>query len=167
MKKINKLTKISALVLANTVYFGYTSFASAADNCNPDSPLGKVFKCGGVFGGTISLQSIITLVFQIILVAAILWVVWNIVRAGITIAGAKEDAEARQNGLKSIINAAIGLVVCLSAFAIVNTITDQLGVDPTTEIGLPCTGKSGDITKAGTINNSGDCQTVDGETLVK
>jgi hypothetical protein len=95
--------------------------------------------------------------------------------AGIKIAGAKEDADKRKEGLKSIVNAAIGLVVAISAFAIVNTITSQFGQTKQGAIGLPCTGKdtvtvnqqNREITRVGRRTADGGCQYVnpDGTTV--
>lgn len=172
MKRNNKLTKlaISTLLIASTVAYG--SSVSAAPNCDPNSPLTQAFGgCGGVLGGTLDLKSIIALIFRFLLIGAILWVVWNIVRAGITIAGAKEDAEQRQNGLKSIVNAAIGLVVALSAFIITNTITNQLGTPiDASNVGTTCRGvvnvNGKEITKIGTLDSSdGQCKDVNGQVI--
>jgi membrane associated rhomboid family serine protease len=132
------VTSLSGSAFAQTTTTGSGSTATSAECAGA---LGKVFGCDGLIGGTINLQSIIAFVFRILLIAAILWVVYNIVMAGMKIAGAREDADKRKEGLKSVVNAAIGLVVSLSAFAITNTVAKQVGSEADiNRAGIPCTG---------------------------
>ena len=151
MTKTSKLNKLGGLALALGVAvttLGGSAFAqttnttgTGATDTECSSALGRVFGCDGLIGGTINLQSIIAFVFRILLIAAILWVVYNIVMAGMKIAGAREDADKRKEGLKSVVNAAIGLVVSLSAFAITNTVAKQVGSEADiSRAGIPCTG---------------------------
>mgnify|MGYP005849116041 CR=1 FL=1 len=133
MKQTNKLQKLFSLLLAVAItVMAYTALnVASAQTTNPkceETALGAAFGCSGLLtNGTIDPSSIITLVFRIILYAAVLWTVWNVVLAGIKIAGAKEDADKRKEGIQAVINAVIGLVVALLAFGIVTTVTRQIG----------------------------------------
>jgi len=167
MKSSNKLIMLAATAGTTFLSTAFINTASAA--CDPNSALGMAFGCDGIFSGEINLKSIIALIFRILVVAAILWVVYNMVVAGITIAGAKEDADKRKNGLKSIINACIGLVVCLSSYAITNTVQKQLGTDVDPSIGVPCTGTDANgLTSTGTVDpTDGECKDLDGNPLIR
>ncbi len=152
MNRVNKIAKLATSLGVGVVLFG-SRLAFAADTKAGDLGLGGTngaFGQNQIFGpeGTINPQAIVRLVFQVLLAAAILWVVYNIVLAGLKIAGAKDDAEKRKNGLKSIVNAAIGLVVALSAFAIVNTLKGSFN----TQEALPCLkdGAPGHVDSTGT-----------------
>jgi uncharacterized protein YacL len=65
---------------------------------------------------TASTETITTIAVQLLLAAMILLVVYRIVVAGIKIANAKEEADKRKEGFKSIANAGIGLVIVLSSY---------------------------------------------------
>jgi hypothetical protein len=138
MKNLKKITTAIATMAVGGVML--VPHASAQG-------LGLEAAFGGAGLSNLDFQSVITIVFQILLAAAILWVVYNIVLAGIKIAGAKEDADKRKEGLKSIVNAAIGLVVALSAFAIVQIVQRQLTGSSNAQLGTPCinrtSGKAG------------------------
>jgi hypothetical protein len=161
MKSINKLAKVIATA-------GATGLAMASSAFAADNGLSSVFPKNGILSNSLDLQSIVVLVFRILLAVAVLWVVYNIVLAGIKIAGAKDDADKRKNGLKSIVNAALGLVVALAAFAIVNTVQKQITGEPGggAAIGFPCryAGANGDVklgvkTAAGCTDENGGAQT--------
>lgn len=148
MKTQKKLSKVFNLILAAflavMVLTTTVSANSNAGECKETSGLGAAFGCGTILGkdGTISVTSIVTLVFRIILYAAILWTVWNVVLAGIKIAGAKEDADKRKEGIQAVINAVIGLVVALLAFGIVTTVVNQVGGGAVEVTTTPCTATS-------------------------
>lgn len=158
MSKTNKVFKfgVASLLVATSLM----SMASAQG-------LSDVFPKNGLLGDSLNINSIVVTGFKLILAIAVIWVVYNIVVAGIKIAGAKDDADKRKNGLKSIVNAAIGLVVALSAFAIVNTVQNQITGRVDTNINLPC---SYDIPNGGgvgtgiTTNERGtrECKSTDG-----
>jgi amino acid transporter len=118
MTSTNKAKKIFTLMstFAVTTVFAISSVSAAT--------VAEAF--GGSNLASLNLSELAATVFKILLAVAILWVVFNIVMAGIKIAGAKEDADKRKEGLKSIVNAAIGLVVALSAFLITNTVARQI-----------------------------------------
>lgn len=144
MKQTNKLQKLFSLLLAVAMtIMAYTAVNVANAQSIPceETALGAAFGCGGLLGGdgTINVESIVTLVFRIVLYAAVLWTVWNVVLAGIKIAGAKEDADKRKEGIQAVINAVIGLVVALLAFGIVTTVTRQIGANPINITTTPCT----------------------------
>jgi amino acid transporter len=149
MKSINKLAKVIATVGVTGMTMASSAFASSA--------VESVFPKNGILSDSLDVQSIIDLVFRILLAVAVLWVVYNIVLAGIKIAGAKDDADKRKNGLKSIINAALGLVVALAALPIVNTVQKQITGTPGAgaQVGLPCKYRSGDIIKIGVKTSAG------------
>jgi hypothetical protein len=141
MTKQKFLNKLFGLFVAVFMTFSVVTTVSVADA--QSNFLCAAFPCNGILGpnGSIDLVSIVTLVFRIILYAALLWTVWNIVLAGLKIAGAKEDADKRKEGIQAVINAVIGLVVALLAFGIVLTVTNTLNAGNVANItGIPCTG---------------------------
>lgn len=142
MSKQKTLNKIFNFILATSMAFMVFTAAGTAQAADcKDSTLGAVFGCEGIFdqSGGLNIPSIVQMVFNVILYAAILWTVWNVVLAGIKIAGAKEDADKRKEGIQSVINAIIGLVVALLAFGIVNTVTKNIGVTTLEVNSTPCT----------------------------
>lgn len=76
----------------------------------------------------------LALVFEVFLAIVILVVVFRIVMAGIGIAGAKEDAEKRMEGFKSLLNASIGLIIAISAFVVTVYLAGLLGQDSSTDL---------------------------------
>lgn len=157
MKNINKLAKVIAMTGATGLAMASTTFASS-------NGLSSVFPKDGLLGSSLDMQNVVNIGFRLLIAGVIAWVVYNIVLAGMKIAGAKDDPEKRKKGLQSIINASLGLIVALAAFAIVNTLTKQItGEPPTTAIGLPCKYKdsSGNIklgikTEDGCTDENGD-----------
>lgn len=142
MKTNKSLNKVFGVVLATSMTWAAIAAGSLVD-AQSTSVFCQAFPCNGILGpnGTIDINSIITLVFRIILYAAVLWTVWNVVLAGLKIAGAKEDADKRKEGIQAVINAVIGLVVALLAFGIVATVTNTLNAGNVIELsGVPCTG---------------------------
>lgn len=145
MKKINKIVKVLSVLGVSAMAMSTSAFAAGGTT----SGISSIFPTTGILSDSLDLQSIVVLVFRILLSVAVLWVVYNIVLAGIKIAGAKDDADKRKNGLKSIVNAAIGLVVALAAFAIVTTVQKQITGEAQGQLGLPCKYTAGGITQTG------------------
>lgn len=139
MEKINKHQKVFSFLLAVAFVVTVSTVSSVA---SAQSVLSAVFPDTFLKNGKIDIGSFIGLVFQVVLYAALLWTVWNVVLAGIGIAGAKEDGEKRKKGIQAVINAVIGLVVALLAFGIVNTVTGLLGanIDNLEVTTTPCIG---------------------------
>lgn len=162
MKTNNKtLNKVFGLLVAVFMTFTVVTATNVA-NAQNNNILCAAFPCNGILGasGTIDVASIVTLVFRIILYAAVLWTVWNVVLAGLKIAGAKEDADKRKEGIQAVINAVIGLVVALLAFGIVATVTSTIGAGNVGQnVGAPCTGKRSDnqAFAAGIRDQAGVC----------
>lgn len=75
-------------------------------------------------------RSIVTVLFQLILGIVVILVVYRIVVSGMMIANAKEDADKRKDGLKSVMNAVIGLVIAFSAYGITLLVLQAFGVKP-------------------------------------
>ena len=147
MRAKNTLNKVFSFILAASMafmVFTAAGTANAQSNSCATSTLGAVFGCSGLLdsSGGINVSSIVQLVFRIILYAAVLWTVWNVVLAGIKIAGAKEDADKRKEGIQAVINAVIGLVVALLAFGIVTTVTRNIGASNVEITSTPCTAKN-------------------------
>lgn len=155
-KLANKLLGLVMVFMMTWTMVAGTSVASAQTNV-----LCAAFPCNGILGpnGSIDITSIITLVFRIILYAAVLWTVWNVVLAGLKIAGAKEDADKRKEGIQAVINAVIGLVVALLAFGIVATVTNTLNAGEAGALtGTPCSGIRPDTKEAAFgIESNGKC----------
>ena len=146
MSKANQPTKYA--VALSTVSAMFVTMAGSASA----QSLADAFPSGGFLDQGLNIGSLIVAAFSLLLAAAVLWVIYNIVVAGIKIAGAKEDAEKRKNGLKSIVNAGLGLVVALGAFAITTTTSTLLFGDDSTisdadEITVPCILDNGDTGK--------------------
>lgn len=164
MKTNKSLNKVFGVVLATSMTWAAIAAGSLVD-AQSTSVFCQAFPCNGILGpnGTIDINSIITLVFRIILYAAVLWTVWNVVLAGLKIAGAKEDADKRKEGIQAVINAVIGLVVALLAFGIVATVTNTLNAGNLELTGVPCTGHRNGSTvyEAGFKDNTGKCYTTD------
>lgn len=123
---------------------GFVNASKAANDCE-NSTLGRVFGCSGIFGGgNIDLASIIQVIFNILIAAAILWTAYHIILAGFKIVGGKEDASKREEGIKAVTNAALGLVVVLLAGGATFAVTKFVG-GPVYELtSLPCFGKDSD-----------------------
>ncbi len=126
MKKLKKLNKAFSAFITLALVVMITAITSVA---GAQSAFESVFPTSFLNNGKFDLESLVRLVFQIILYAAILWTVWNVVLAGIKIAGAKEDADKRKEGIQAVINAVIGMVVALLAFGIVSTVAGLLGTN--------------------------------------
>jgi hypothetical protein len=143
MKKTKLFNKLFGFVLAVVMMTtALTAGSVASAQAGQNSFLCAAFPCNGILGpgGTIDITSIVALVFRIILYAAVLWTIWNIVLAGIKIAGAKEDADKRKEGIQAVINAVIGLVVALLAFGIVSTVLGSFNANNSLDLSVPCTG---------------------------
>lgn len=167
-KKLNKLLTFLFSVFLGVAVLGSGVVNAQNNTCNTNSGLGSVFGCSIVNSdGGFDVNSVITLVFQFVIGAAVLWVVWNIVLAGIKIAGAKEDADKRKEGIQAVINALIGLVVALLAWGVVVIVANTVGGN-IREVGTPCTFDSKlttGLVKAGTIQIQGGnrvCVSADG-----
>jgi len=146
MRAKQTLNKILSFIFAVSMTFMVFTAAgvSNAQTACENTTLGAVFGCTGLISGDggINIASIVQLAFRIILYAAVLWTVWNVVLAGIKIAGAKEDADKRKEGIQAVINAIIGLVVALLAFGIVTTVTRNIGASSVEITSTPCTARN-------------------------
>jgi hypothetical protein len=70
---------------------------------------------------------LMVIIFQTVLGLAVALVVFRIVMAGMKIANAKEDPDKRNEGLKMLMNAVIGLVVAISAYGITTLVRNTFG----------------------------------------
>lgn len=171
MRANKTLNKVFSFILAASMAFMVFTAAGAANaqsnNC-ATSTLGAVFGCNGLLdsSGGINVSSIVQLAFRIILYAAVLWTVWNVVLAGIKIAGAKEDADKRKEGIQAVINAVIGLVVALLAFGIVTTVTKNIGASNVEVTSTPCTAHNTGTQNSPNLTFTGFVSTKDSDTCV-
>lgn len=84
------------------------------------------------------LQSIAKLILYILIVAAVLWALWNVVQAGLMYSGAGEDADKKKKATQKIIAAVVGLIIVVVSFTILSLIGKWFG--PVVEyFGPPCT----------------------------
>lgn len=114
-----------------------TRIAGAATSCDEISWLPDVF-CG--VSGVFDVESIVRMALYLIIVAAIIWALFNIVRAGLEWSGAAEDPEKKKKATQRIINAVIGLVIVVASFTILSLVSNWFGGNLATRIGQPCAG---------------------------
>lgn len=133
-----KTTAVSALVT-----LGATGAAAAA-SCPGWLPEAL---CSGEDGAlSFDLQSVIRIFLYIVIVAAILWSLWNIVRAGLEYSSAAEDPEKKKKATQRIISAVVGLVIVVVSFVILSLIGSWFGADTGEQIiGIPCQNEDGDV----------------------
>lgn len=125
--KIKKLLKTALITIACLSFTSlvivpatptYADYDICTDSNIPDS-VKKAQGCSNAKGDK-ELQSVVTEILKAIIAAAGLVAVIFIIIGGINYMTSAGDAQKVEKGKKTIIYAAIGLVICALAFAIVN-----------------------------------------------
>lgn len=138
MKKRNKLF---LLVLAITPIIVGATTAVGAIACPAWVPTNM---CDA--GGNLLLDpnSIIRVALYLIIVAGILWTLWNIISAGFVWAASGGDEEKRNQATKKIISALIGLLIIVVSFTVMSIVVGFLGFETEeTTVGIPCVDENG------------------------
>lgn len=114
-------------------------------------------------------NSIVRLALYLIIVAAILWTLWNIIQAGFNWAASGGDEERRGKATKQIISALVGLLIVVVSFTIMSLVVNWLGgARQELKLGVPCFTEKGeagiwlpenDTNKNGEIDKN-ECQAI-------
>lgn len=97
-------------------------------------------------GGNLLLDpnSIVRVALYLIIVAGILWTLWNIISAGFVWASSGGDEEKRNEATKKIISALVGLLIIVVSFTIMAIVVGFLGFETEeTTLGIPCVDEKG------------------------
>lgn len=131
MKAKNVKKVIQSVSLAGTALLMATGVSAAeAPGWVPDA----LTTASGVF----DIESIVRLGLYLVIVAAIIWALWNVIRAGLEWTGAAEDPEKKKSATQRIINAIIGLIIVVASFTILSLVSNWFGGDLAGSIGQPC-----------------------------
>lgn len=98
-------------------------------------------------GGNLLLDpnSIIRMALYLIIIAGILWTLWNIIAAGFAWAGSGGDEEKRGKATKRIISALVGLLIIVVSFTVMSIVVSLVGFSTKdTAVGLPCITEQGE-----------------------
>ena len=120
----NKFTKIITIVIASVLSFGFLSLApttvyAADDICSSDAAY-TVKKAAGCYGNGDQLRGVIIgIINAVIAVSSIVAVIFVLI-GGFNYMTSAGDSGKLEKGRKTVIYAAIGLVICALSFAIVN-----------------------------------------------
>lgn len=124
--KIKNYLKTAVAICLLVVSFSLIPISSTHAITNPicdkddiSESVKKMYDCPGV-GKDKELQSVVTEILKAIIAAAGIVAVIFIIIGGINYMTSAGDAQKVEKGKKTIIYAAIGLVICALAFAIVN-----------------------------------------------
>lgn len=98
-------------------------------------------------GGNLLLDpnSIIRMALYLIIIAGILWTLWNIIAAGFSWASSGGDEEKRGKATKKIIAALVGLLIIVVSFTIMSIVASMVGFNvQQTTVGIPCITEEGE-----------------------
>ena len=141
MSKMNNKKSLKLIA----ILFGVTVAASgvaAATACPPWMPTNMCDAGGNVL---LDPNSLIRLALYLIIVAGILWTLWNIISAGFVWAASGGDEEKRNEATKRIISALVGLLIIVVSFTIMAIVVGFFGFDAEdTAIGIPCIDENGE-----------------------
>jgi len=140
--------------------------AAAAGECPSWLPA-QLCGTGGKFW---DLQAIVRTVLYLLIAAAILWSLWNIIQAGLKYSGAGDDSEKKKKAAQKIIAALIGLIIVVVSFTILTLVGGWFGAKQPAQVGIPCVaddkrdGAKDNITQVGvllkrTTSNDFGCKT--------
>ena len=127
MKKSKTLTIVSFILLTlitAIIPFANIHAESVCDHLTPDSEVYKANGCGGT--STADLQNVVVNIINGIVAAIGLVAVIFIVVGGINYMTSAGDSGKIEKAKKTILYAAIGLVICALAFAIVNFVIGNI-----------------------------------------
>lgn len=99
-----------------------------------EDTLGSGTPLGNISSNVTNFSSLIKLLLQIAVAAAILWTLFNLIKAGIVYTGAGADAGKKKEAIGSVISAVVGLVIVLLSLVILYFVGGFVGVNPDTAV---------------------------------
>jgi len=140
MKK-NKILSITAIFTVIFLIFGFKGTLMALE-CPPWLPS---YLCDAQGNILLDPNTVIRIALYLVIVAAIIWTLWNIIVAGFNWAASGGDEEKRGKATKQIISALVGLVIVAISFTILSLVVSLFtGSTQGLKLGIPCINDKGE-----------------------